>query len=161
MTKSPHMSRREFVTITIGALGVIMAAVIGLPAIGYLLSPALRTQKTDAWIVLGSLENYPIGEPTLFTFTRTTVNGWERTANSYGVYVYRKTEDQVITYSNLCTHLSCRVTWQDDEQVYHCPCHDGLFDIDGIVVKGPPPRPLFQYPNKIEDGILSIQLEQV
>ena len=160
MTKSPHMSRREFVTITVAALGTIMAAIIGIPSIGFLLSPAVGRQKTDAWVSLGPLENYPLGEPTLFTFTRSTVNGWERTANSYGVYVYREDEEQVTTFSNLCTHLSCRVTWQEDELVYLCPCHDGLFDLDGKVTKGPPPRPLDQYENKVEDGNLFILLEQ-
>ena len=160
MAKSPHISRREFVTITVGTLGAIITVIIGLPAIGYLLSPALKTQKTDAWVSLGPLENYPVGEPTLFTFTRTRVNGWEKTVNSFGVYVWRETETETVTYSNWCTHLSCRVTWQDDENVYVCPCHDGLFDENGLVVAGPPPRPLDRYENKVEDGILSIRLEE-
>jgi len=160
MAKSPHMSRREFVTITVAALGAVMTAVIGIPAIGYLLSPSVGRQKTDAWVALGPLENYPVGEPTLFTFTRSTVNGWERTANSYGVYVYRENEGDVSTFSNLCTHLSCRVTWHEDDQIYVCPCHDGYFDIEGEIVSGPPPKPLYQYENKIEDGNLFIRLEQ-
>lgn len=161
MTKSPHMSRREFVTIVVGVLGAIITAVIGFPAIGYLFAPAMRTQKTDAWVPVGPLENYPIGEPTLFTFVRTTVNGWERTANSYGVYVYRETQDRVITYSNLCTHLSCRVTWKDEEQAYICPCHDGIFNVDGQVTAGPPPRALYEYPNKIEEDTLYVQTELI
>lgn len=161
MTKSPHLSRREFVTITVGALGAIITAVVGLPAISFLLSPALKTQKTEAWVSLGPLENYPVGEPTLFTFTRTRVNGWEKTVNSFGVYVWRKSEQETITYSNWCTHLSCRVTWHDDVDLYICPCHDGHFDIEGDVVAGPPPRPLDQYENKVEDGVLFIRLTEV
>ena len=160
MAKSPHMSRREFVTITVAALGAVMTAVIGIPAIGFLLSPSVGRQKTDAWVSLGPLENYPVGEPTLFTFTRSTVNGWERTANSYGVYVYRENEGDVSTFSNLCTHLSCRVTWHEDDQIYVCPCHDGYFDIEGAVVSGPPPKPMYKYENKVEDGNLFIRLEQ-
>jgi len=160
MTKSPHISRREFVAIFVGALGTIMAVAVGLPAIGYLISPSVRTQKTDAWVSLGPLENYPVGEPSLFTFTRARVNGWEKTVNSYGVYVWRETEENVTTYSNWCTHLSCRVTWHEDEEIYICPCHDGEFDIFGDVVAGPPPRPLDKYENKVEEGVLFIRLEQ-
>jgi Rieske Fe-S protein len=160
MAKSPHISRSEFVKIVVAALGAIMAAVVGLPAIGYLLSPALKVQTVDAWVPAGPLDSYPVGEPTLFSFTRTTVNGWEKTVNSFGAYIYRESEDQVTAYSNWCTHLSCRVTWQDDNQVYWCPCHDGAFDIDGEVVEGPPPRPLDQYETRVEeDGTLSIRVE--
>jgi Rieske Fe-S protein len=52
------------------------------------------------------------------------------------------------------------VTWRDEEEIYVCPCHDGLFDISGEVVGGPPPRPLDQYENKVEDGVLFIRLEE-
>jgi Rieske Fe-S protein len=133
-----------------------MGVVVGIPAIAYLLSPALKTRAADAWVALGPLENYPVGEPTLFTFTRTKVNGWEKTVNSYGVYVYRPSESEVTAFSNVCTHLSCRVNWKGDVQEYVCPCHDAHFDINGGVVSGPPPRPMDQFETKVEEGILSI-----
>ncbi|MFZ5809745.1 MAG: ubiquinol-cytochrome c reductase iron-sulfur subunit [Chloroflexota bacterium] len=154
MPKSPSMSRREFVTMVSAALGGVMGAVIGIPAIGYLLSPALKTQKSEAWIPLGKLEDYPLNTPTLFTFTRTKVNGWEKTVYSYGVYILRTSESEVKVLSNLCTHLSCRVTWKEEANEYLCPCHDGHFDIQGNVDSGPPPRPLDTYETKIEDGNL-------
>jgi len=133
-----------------------MGAVIGLPAIGYLISPAARAQKKEAWIPLGPLENYPIGTPTLFNFTRTTINGWEKTVNSYGAYVVRFSPDHLKVYSNICTHLSCRVNWKEDIKEYVCPCHDGHFDAEGRVTAGPPPQPLHEYETKIEDGNLFI-----
>ena len=160
MAKTSHISRRDFVTISVGLMGTIIAAVIGLPAIGYLLSPAISKQKTESWVSLGPLENYPINEPTLFSFTQARLNGWEKTVNSFGVYVLRKNQDDVITYSNVCTHLSCRVTWHPDRQLFICPCHDGQFNEQGDVVAGPPPRPLDRYENKIEDGTLFIHVEE-
>ena len=113
----------------------------------------------DAWISAGPIESYPVGTPTLFKFTRTTINGWEKTVNSYGAYIYRETEQKVTAFDNTCTHLSCRVTWLEEEQVYLCPCHDGEFDIDGTVVSGPPPRPLDRFETKVEDETLFIRLE--
>lgn len=154
MPKSPSISRREFVAIVTAALGSIMGAVVGLPAIGYLLSPALKIHKSEAWIPLGKLEDYPINTPIPFTFTRTKINGWEKTVNSYGVYVLRTSDTAVSVFSNICTHLSCRVTWKEELNEYICPCHDGHFDIGGNVVYGPPPRPLERYETKIEDGNL-------
>jgi hypothetical protein len=90
MAKSPHLSRNDFVKGVVGIVGMIMGVVVGLPAIGFILSPALKIRSVEAWVPLGNLDDYPVGTPTLFSFTRTTVNGWEKTTNSYGVYVYRK-----------------------------------------------------------------------
>jgi len=154
MAKSPHLSRNDFVKGVVGVLGTVMGVVIGLPAVAYVLSPALKTSSSDAWIPLGPLENYPIGTPTMFNFTRTKVNGWEKTTNSYGVYVYRKNESETVIFSNVCTHLSCRVNWDEAAQIYACPCHDANFDIDGQVVSGPPPRPMDTYESKVEEGNL-------
>lgn len=156
--KSPHLSRNDFVKFAVGAVGTIIGAVVGLPAIGYLVSPALRIQKSDAWVDLGPMESYEIGKPTLYTFTRSTVNGWEKTVNSYGVYIVHKNDNDVVVFSNTCTHLSCRVTWHEDVQEYVCPCHDGRFDPSGEVINTVPPRPLDRYETKVEDGNLSIRV---
>ena len=104
------------------------------------------------------MSDSPIGTPALFNFTRTQVNGWEKTVNSYGVFVIRIDETRVQVLSNICTHLSCRVTWHPDIQHYVSPCHDGHFDRIGNVLSGPPPRPLDEYTTKIEDGNLYILL---
>jgi menaquinol-cytochrome c reductase iron-sulfur subunit len=156
MAGSRHISRRDFITLTTAAVGTIIGAAIGLPAIAYLIDPALKTGSTEAWIPLGKLESFEIGKPSLSTFTRSKVNGWEKSVNSYGVFVLRKSQTEVAVFSNVCTHLSCRVNWQADKQQYICPCHDGRFGIDGKVVSGPPPRPLDTYETKVEDGTLSV-----
>lgn len=156
MPRSQHVSRRDFVRVVLTFLGTIMGAVVGLPAIGYLIAPAVKVKRADARIPLGPLENYPAGVPTLFNFTRTKVNGWEKTVNSYGVYVLRGEGDQVKVLSNVCTHLSCRVNWKAEEQQYACPCHAAYFDIDGKVLEGPPPRPLDEFEAEIEEGNLFI-----
>lgn len=150
--KSSRLTRREFTTLVVSAIGSVIGAFVGIPIIGYFVSPALKKQEGEDWISVGSLEQYPVGEPKLFTFTRTKVNGWERTTNSYGVYVYRVSDSDIRVFSNICTHLSCRVKWQDDNQQYVCPCHDAHFDINGNVLSGPPPRPMDTYEWKIEEG---------
>ena len=159
MAGSHHISRRDFIKlVTFGAGGVIVAGV-GLPAIDYLISPALRAEKADAWIPLGKVENFETGKPTLATFVRSQVNGWEKTATSYGVFVLKKSDTAFYVLSNKCTHLGCHVNWNADKQEYVCPCHDAQFDINGKVLGGPPPRPLDVYSGdqlKVEDGILKL-----
>jgi Rieske Fe-S protein len=57
----------------------------------------------------------------------------------------RLTETEFVAFSQKCTHLSCAVIPRVDEGVFHCPCHEGLFDLrSGRVIAGPPPRPLPQ-----------------
>ena len=45
MPDSPHMNRREFVTIVTAAVGSAMGVAIGLPAIGYVITPAVNVQE--------------------------------------------------------------------------------------------------------------------
>lgn len=156
---SHHVSRREFVTIVTGVIGSIMAALIALPGISFILAPALNAKKSTGWVSLGPLENYPIGIPTLFNFTRTNINGWEKTSNSYGVYILRKSDTEIKALTNVCTHLGCRVTWDEARELYGCPCHTAYFDIEGLVADGPPPKPLPQFETKIEEGNLSLYFE--
>ncbi len=156
-----EISRREFIKGATAVIGGLIGAVIAIPSIGFLLSPALRTEEDTDTIDLGSLENYPVGVPARFEMTRTRVNGWERTATNYGLYVFRKSESEVRVFSDICTHLGCRVTWHDDQKHYISPCHDGHFDVVGNVVSGPPPRPLDEYLAKAENGNLFVQLPAI
>ena len=157
MAGSKHISRRDFITMVTAGVGAVITAAVGLPAIAYLIEPALQSGGSkDAWVPLGKLDSFEVGKPSLATFTRSKVNGWEKSVNSYGAFVLRKSATEVVVFSNVCTHLSCRVNWDAGKNEYICPCHDGRFGIDGKVVSGPPPRPLDVYQTKVDKGILSI-----
>ncbi len=156
MPKSPQMSRKEFVGIVTAAVGSVMGVLVGIPTISYLITPALTKESADVWIPAGPVENYPVAVPTLFNFNRTKVNGWEKTVNSYGVYILHNEDGSFLALSNKCTHLSCRVNWKTDESAYICPCHDAYFAIDGQIISGPQPRPLDQYETKVEENTLFI-----
>jgi Rieske Fe-S protein len=139
-------------------IGGAIGALLGLPSAAYLLAPAVEAVEADAWISVGALDAYAPGTSTLFEFTRTKVNGWERTAISYGAYVVREGDSVVRVYSNVCTHLGCRVTWRPELKHYVSPCHDGHFEMHGGVVSGPPPRPLDEFETRIQEGQLYIEV---
>ncbi|MCS7010107.1 MAG: Rieske (2Fe-2S) protein [Anaerolineales bacterium] len=163
MTDSHHISRRDFIKLATIVGGGVIGTIIGIPGLVYLLDPALKSEQGETWISLGPLENFEIGKPTLVTFVRSRVNGWEKTSSSYGVFVLRKSETDVVVFSNLCTHLHCRVNWVEEKRAFVCPCHDAAFDIDGNVLGGPPPRPLDRYEGehaKIEDGVIKILFKE-
>ena len=160
MSDSRNLSRRDFAKAVMTFIGSVMGVAVGVPIIGYLISPAVQTQKSDAWVPVGKLDDYKAGIPTPFSFTRSKINGWEKTVNSYTVYVVRGTGDTVRVLSSVCTHLGCRVTWKQDNSHFGCPCHDAAFSLEGEVLSGPPPRPLNQYETKQEGVNLFIHLTE-
>jgi Rieske Fe-S protein len=65
----------------------------------------------------------------------------------------RVSDAEFVAFSQKCTHLSCAVIPKPGEGVFHCPCHEGIFDLrSGRVLAGPPPRPLPRIVLDIRDG---------
>ncbi len=155
-----EMSRRDFIKVTTGILGGLIGAAVGLPAIAYLLDPVFRSGAKEAWIPVGKVADMEIGKPYPFSFTRVQVNGWERTSTSHAGFVIRRSDDPKDVYilNSRCTHLACTVNWKDEAQAFICPCHDGKFNKDGVVLAGPPPRPLDRYGDfrLTDEGVLEI-----
>ena len=55
----------------------------------------------------------------------------------------RTPQGQLVGYSQVCTHLSCAVVYDQPENQIVCPCHRGIFDVNqGTPVAGPPTRRL-------------------
>ena len=55
----------------------------------------------------------------------------------------RTAEGKLVAYSQVCTHLSCAVVYDKDEQSLFCPCHNGRFNLErGDPIAGPPTRAL-------------------
>ena len=55
----------------------------------------------------------------------------------------RLSESEFVAFGQKCTHLSCAVIPRPAEGSFHCPCHEGRFDLrTGAPTAGPPSRPL-------------------
>lgn len=154
-----EMGRRKFLSGIIGAVAGAVAFLVGLPAVGFLISPGLKKQNKEQWLTLGPISLLNPGVPTGFPFSRRIRDGWVESSQTGVAYAVTHDGENVKVFSNVCTHLSCRVNWDEGRQGFFCPCHDGLFDVDGGIVAGPVPRPLDQFQTKIENGQLSILLE--
>lgn len=55
-----------------------------------------------------------------------------------------------IALSKVCTHLGCLVEYDKTRNRLLCPCHAGVYNLEGNVVSGPPPKPLQKFPVKVE-----------
>ena len=56
-----------------------------------------------------------------------------------------------------CAHLGCPVRWFPQSGLFMCPCHGGAYYRDGSRASGPPERGLFEYPHKVDNGLITIQ----
>jgi Rieske Fe-S protein len=48
-------------------------------------------------------------------------------------------------FSAVCTHLNCNVQYDEANRHIWCACHNGLYNMNGAVVSGPPPKPLEEF----------------
>ena len=152
MKEKRKLSRREFLGLATFSIGGLIAAVLGIPAIAYIIDPALRSKQEQNWIPLGAVSKVEIGKPTLFKARVEKQAGWIVDQQELTFYILTENGRDFMAMSNVCTHLGCRVRWVADEEQFFCPCHNASFDKKGDVVSGPPPRPLDHYDVKEEDG---------
>jgi menaquinol-cytochrome c reductase iron-sulfur subunit len=151
MEEEKNVGRRNFLSIAISAIGALISAALGIPAVAYIVGPALKRDEEQNWISLGSISKVELNKPTLFKSRIQRQTGWIVNEEELSVYLLTNNGRDFVAISNICTHLGCRVRWIEDQNRFFCPCHNAVFDKDGKVVSGPPPRPLDQYEVKVED----------
>jgi nitrite reductase/ring-hydroxylating ferredoxin subunit len=47
-------------------------------------------------------------------------------------------QSHFVGYSSVCPHLGCKVHWSATDHQFVCPCHQGVFDVSGNALSGPP-----------------------
>jgi len=152
MKEKKKLSRREFLGMATFSIGGVIATALGIPALAYIIDPALRAKEEQNWIPLGAVSKVEIGKPTLFKTQIEKQAGWIVNEQELTFYVLTENGRDFTAMSNVCTHLGCRVRWVADEERFFCPCHNASFDKQGDVVSGPPPRPLDRYEVREENG---------
>ncbi len=154
---APNSERRKFLGLAVGVINAIVGVAVVGPVIGFIGAPLFRKIKGN-WVSVMADGDIRVDETKEVAFRLTVKDGYQTVEHDYSVYV-RRYADKVVAFDPACTHLGCRVKYQGDKERYFCPCHGGVFDADGNVVSGPPPRALHQYESKIEDGQIWIYRE--
>jgi cytochrome b6-f complex iron-sulfur subunit len=90
-------------------------------------------------IKLGEAKEVQVGESTLYLI---------------------RNEDGYKVFSSVCTHLGCKVNWEAHRNRFYCPCHKGIFDLQGNVVEGPPPRPLDEFKVEVDNNLVYMWIEE-
>jgi Rieske Fe-S protein len=122
-----------------GGLGAILAGCAGPPV-----TVTLDVNPAD-------LE---VGVPVEVPFT--LVEG--DTSTPASTWLVKKSSGELISYDPRCTHANCRYAWDQGGFRFRCACHDGQFALDGAVLAGPPPRPLYRWPNRVVGDTVEIDV---
>jgi len=147
-------SRRGFLKkVTAGIYG-LLTFMVGLPLFSFFVSPAFIKSKHE-WIEIGAVDDFDNDTPLGVNYNKEIKDGWNKRTVSSKAWVYRS-KGELIALSPICTHLGCTVSFNEDRDSFACPCHGGLYDRDGNVIGGPPPKPLKRHKIKLVAGKLLI-----
>ncbi|MFA5836226.1 MAG: ubiquinol-cytochrome c reductase iron-sulfur subunit [Bellilinea sp.] len=158
MSEESDLSRRKFLEKATMGIGGALTVLFGIPAAIFVVKPVLKKEEGSGWMRLGSISKVTPGTPTLFSLKVERETGWITDQDEIMVYVYTEDGRDYAVMSNICTHLACRVRWIEERQEFFCPCHNGVYDKQGNVLAGPPPRPLDRYEFKVENEDIYIKV---
>lgn len=120
---------RRWVNLLLGT-GVVASIVSFLyPAIRYII-PAPVAESPSRSVVAAKVNELKRNSGKIFKF------------GSQPALLVRTAAGEFRAYSAVCTHLNCTVQYREDLRQIWCACHNGLYDLGGRNVSGPPPRPL-------------------
>ncbi len=159
--RSEGISRRRFLTYTLGGTGAFLASVTLYPMVRFSADPFLKREEEEraSFVDVGPVDRFN----ETYKFVRFFVkrkDGWynpekgfERTA-----WVRRSASGEILALSPVCKHLNCTVKWEGNPRFkseFFCPCHGGRYDENGVNIPGTPPAaPLDRYETKVENGRL-------
>jgi menaquinol-cytochrome c reductase iron-sulfur subunit len=152
--------RRRFlagVSILLGGAAALLAVV---PWVGFLLEPLFR-RVPETWRDVGPVESFAVGNTVEVSFLDPSPLTWAGVTARTAAWLRRRSEAEFVAFSLNCTHLGCPVRWLPQAEMFMCPCHGGVYDREGQVTAGPPPRPLARYPVRVRAGRVEIQAQAI
>jgi cytochrome b6-f complex iron-sulfur subunit len=123
------ITRRRLLDSVLGAGFVSTLAAIVYPVWRYLIPPVSGEPSAQS-VVAGQAGQVKPNSGSIFKF-----------GSKPGLLV-RTADGELKAFSAVCTHLDCTVQFKSDTSQIWCACHNGMYDLQGNVVSGPPPRPL-------------------
>ncbi len=156
------VTRRRFMNVTAQGAGIVATVAIVLPAAGFAIGPIFSREK---WVW------QPIGTPADFTDADYVIRvitldpnvgeagktiAYVRSRNPAIDTEHADQYNQFVALSSRCMHLGCPVRYTPAAQRFICPCHGGVYDFRGLVVGGPPVRPLDRFYTRLNNGVVEI-----
>ncbi len=127
--------------VAIAGATAALGAAAGYPVVRFL---DFKERGAAELAEVGRAEDFPSG-------TSKTVLLGDRPA-----LVIRLANGEFRAFVALCSHLQCVVGYSAEHNRIECPCHRGIYAIDGKVVSGPPPQPLTELKVETRDGVVVV-----
>jgi menaquinol-cytochrome c reductase iron-sulfur subunit len=151
-----EITRRHFLERICLGLGGLCAAVLGIPLVGFIVSPLFRKTPRN-WVSVGEIGDFEVGKTVNVTIIDPSPLPWAGVTAKTAVWLRRVNDQQFIAFSVNCTHMGCPVRWLPSAELFMCPCHGGVYYADGTVAAGPPPKPLIRYDVRTTNGQVEIR----
>lgn len=151
-----EISRKAFLTRISLGLAALSAAAAAIPVISALVAPLLERREGE-WRTVGPLADFPAGSTKLISFLNDDSKPYAGVTAKTAAWLRHGEGNELIAFAANCTHLGCPVRWEDQAQLFMCPCHGGVYYKDGTVAAGPPPKPLNRYKVRVIGQEVQIQ----
>jgi menaquinol-cytochrome c reductase iron-sulfur subunit len=154
------MTRRSLSGLLVAAGSLFVAGVIGIPVLLTGLSPALQPRRREAWRPVGRLDDFAAGAMHRIVVA-TEGNVWPRSLRQHAVFVWRRSETDLVVFSQNCTDLGCPLDYDPGSRCFFCPCHGGIFAQDGERLAGPPNGPMHRYAHRVQGEMIEIDVTSI
>lgn len=136
------INRRDFVNILLGGGLLGWLSSVLYPVVSFLKPPKVPEANVQS-VKAGAAADFAANTAQIVKFGRKPV------------ILVRTEAGDFRAFSATCTHLDCIVQYRGDLKQIWCACHNGLYDLKGRNVSGPPPRPLDEFAvNVVNDEII-------
>lgn len=135
----PLLGRRTLLGFLLGSSVLASLASVIYPVLKFVLPPATAEIDSDTVVAARADELAP-NSAKIFRF-----------GSKPGLLI-RLAGGDYRALSAICTHLNCTVQYRPREKDVWCACHNGVYDVQGRNLSGPPPRPLEEYEVHVRGG---------
>ena len=133
------MQRRSFLKWAVHGLGALFAAILGIPAVAFLIDPRKRTVQNSDFKTVARLSELQLNVPKQVVISDDRRDAWTLQPNDVvgRVWLVRREGNKVDAYTADCPHLGCPIGFDEKEKLFTCLCHGAKFNLDGKLVTGP------------------------
>lgn len=126
-------SRKKFLDWLLGTSVGGLVVAVAYPVVRYIIPPEVPEAAVSSVVLPFEATDMTPNTGRIFKF-----------GSKPGIIV-KTPSGELRAFSAECTHLDCTVQYRDDLTQIWCACHNGHYDLAGVNVAGPPPRPLTPY----------------
>lgn len=150
-----EMSRRQFLSYTLGGTGGFMLSIPLIMNLRFAVDPLLQEKVGSDWVKV--IEETEVTEtPKSFSFQKNQIDGWYESDPKFEAWIARDENGEIFALSPICKHLGCTVNWNTQAEYpneYYCPCHGAHYTKLGKTL-AVSPEPLDEYDVKVDNGFV-------